>query len=231
MPSRPTRPFRRALCRAWRWRPIRGFVHTCPATIQLAVFWHLQVEKKRVAKLHHWGWISVESVTGLELLIIDRHTKHAPFQLITVKSIELSNLIKGFATSPRPLQIPLPSATSSRRRQTISRWSGWFLQFQFNQSQFNLSSDLVFCLMQFDYCTGHENKPSENAPPSSTNTTATSVANNVKPNAQITTSQGQDQNHFSLEVPFESDKLRPVNNNIISWYTFFHPLPSFTTQT
>jgi hypothetical protein len=72
--------------------------------------------------------------------------------------------------------------------------------------------------MQFDYCTGHENKPSENAttaPPVTTNTTATTLANNVKPNAQIT-SQGQDQNHFSLEVPFESDKLRPVNNNIIS---------------
>jgi potassium large conductance calcium-activated channel subfamily M alpha protein 1 len=51
-----------------------------------------------------------------------------------------------------------------------------------------VSSDLVFCLMQFDYCTGHENQPSDSASP------IIKVPNNIS----------SQNNHYSLEVPLNS---------------------------
>jgi len=79
-----------------------------------------------------------------------------------------------------------------------------------------VSSDLVFCLMQFDYCTGHDQRkgqPISGGQPGG-------QSGSTSPNNIVTevNEQGKQGNHYSLEVPLEQQNqiIRPINNNIIT---------------
>merc|ERR550519_1420907 len=73
-----------------------------------------------------------------------------------------------------------------------------------------VSSDLVFCLMQFDYCTGHDQRKGGTAGGHSGATSPNNVVTEVN--------EGKQGNHYSLEVPLEQQNqiIRPINNNIIT---------------
>jgi len=90
-----------------------------------------------------------------------------------------------------------------------------------------VSSDLVFCLMQFDYCTGHDQRSKMG------NNVEMSEMNDVTSGGQLPVgnTNGKQQgnsHHYSLEVPMGNENsqatstgqsaqiVRPIKNNIIT---------------